>query len=300
MFKPLRLLVNELQTGEYEFSAHFEYSPNDYEDNAQFRWQIRSNDSWGLRTKGVLLPHDPDSSKHIHMAAVLPPSWDGGKLLLEIGDTRGLKEFATAVDRYDQPVDLILPLSDSALTAVGHSLGEAHRTAIQIPSQQFGWDFLGLGKRKLSIVDIQAPSLSASDFSGFGSQVISPAVATVYDAKGGQEDVLEIGVMPQDLSFFTENLMRALGNYVILEHSPEMYSVLAHLQRGSLKVEKGQRVAAGDPIAALGNSGYSSGPHLHFHVMDGPDILTSSPLPVVLHLEDGVFDPRGGDIISNA
>jgi murein DD-endopeptidase MepM/ murein hydrolase activator NlpD len=35
-------------------------------------------------------------------------------------------------------------------------------------------------------------------------------------------------------------------------------------------VEEGDHVRSGQRIARLGNSGYSSGPHLHFHVMDAP------------------------------
>lgn len=42
-----------------------------------------------------------------------------------------------------------------------------------------------------------------------------------------------------------------------------------HLQRGSVRVVKGQRVAAGEWIARTGNSGNSSGPHCHIHVMRG-------------------------------
>lgn len=44
----------------------------------------------------------------------------------------------------------------------------------------------------------------------------------------------------------------------------------------------GDQLKTGQVIAALGNSGNSDAPHLHFHVMDGPDPLASNGLPFVL------------------
>jgi murein DD-endopeptidase MepM/ murein hydrolase activator NlpD len=49
----------------------------------------------------------------------------------------------------------------------------------------------------------------------------------------------------------------------------------AHLQAGSIKVKEGDRVKRGDLLGLVGNSGNTSAPHLHFHVMDGPSALTS-------------------------
>src|SRR3712207_8545465 len=49
----------------------------------------------------------------------------------------------------------------------------------------------------------------------------------------------------------------------------------AHLQRGSVEVEVGDEVQAGDQLGLLGNTGNSSAPHLHFHVMAGPSPVGS-------------------------
>ena len=56
----------------------------------------------------------------------------------------------------------------------------------------------------------------------------------------------------------------------------------AHLQSGSLKVKQGDKIKRGDPIGLVGNSGNTSAPHLHFHVMDGPSPLTSEGVPYVI------------------
>jgi murein DD-endopeptidase MepM/ murein hydrolase activator NlpD len=45
--------------------------------------------------------------------------------------------------------------------------------------------------------------------------------------------------------------------------------VFMHLRQGSLLVSKGDQVAAGQPIAQVGNTGGSSGPHLHFEIWEG-------------------------------
>jgi murein DD-endopeptidase MepM/ murein hydrolase activator NlpD len=61
-----------------------------------------------------------------------------------------------------------------------------------------------------------------------------------------------------------------------------LYMLYAHLQSGSLKVKKGDKIKRGDVIGLVGNSGNTSAPHLHFHVMDGPSQLTSEGVPYVI------------------
>lgn len=56
----------------------------------------------------------------------------------------------------------------------------------------------------------------------------------------------------------------ARGNYLILDHGNGMETVYA--QCLSLSVEEGDPVEAGAPIAAVGSTGLSTGPHLHFEV----------------------------------
>ena len=55
------------------------------------------------------------------------------------------------------------------------------------------------------------------------------------------------------------------GNYVIIDHENGYQTLYAHLQKPA-PVTKGQRVAQGTKIGLVGNTGYSTGPHLHFTV----------------------------------
>lgn len=52
------------------------------------------------------------------------------------------------------------------------------------------------------------------------------------------------------------------GNYIVVKHSGDMETLYGHLQRSL--VVKGQYLRGGDPLALGGNSGNSTGPHLHF------------------------------------
>lgn len=76
------------------------------------------------------------------------------------------------------------------------------------------------------------------------------------------------------------------GNYVVqrfTQNGQDYYAYYAHLKPGtaSAAVRVGQRITAGDQVGELGNSGNTDGPHLHFHVMDGPNPLASSGVPYV-------------------
>lgn len=59
-----------------------------------------------------------------------------------------------------------------------------------------------------------------------------------------------------------------VANSVVVEHEGGLTTRYWHLQRGSVAVEVGQEVARGDTLGAVGSSGFSSLPHLHFEVED--------------------------------
>jgi hypothetical protein len=69
------------------------------------------------------------------------------------------------------------------------------------------------------------------------------------------------------------------GNFVILDIGLGRYAFYAHLIPGSLRVRVGDRVRKGQVLGLVGNSGNSTEPHLHFHVMDGTSPLGSEGIP---------------------
>lgn len=60
------------------------------------------------------------------------------------------------------------------------------------------------------------------------------------------------------------------GNTVVVEFGPDLYVQLSHLRSGSVTVDVGDRVEAGDLIGTCGNSGFSLEPHLHMQVQNTP------------------------------
>jgi murein DD-endopeptidase MepM/ murein hydrolase activator NlpD len=56
------------------------------------------------------------------------------------------------------------------------------------------------------------------------------------------------------------------GNFVRILHNDGTMGVYLHLMRGSVSVREGERVVVGSALARSGNTGNSTGPHLHFVV----------------------------------
>lgn len=87
------------------------------------------------------------------------------------------------------------------------------------------------------------------------------------------------------------------GNHVVLKIGDGIFALYAHLRDGSIEVHEGQKVKRGQAIARIGNSGNSSAPHLHFHMMNGPDPNLAEGIPFVfasfdLLLEGYRFKPE--------
>ena len=61
------------------------------------------------------------------------------------------------------------------------------------------------------------------------------------------------------------------GNNVIIRHRHGFYTRYAHML--SFRVQVGQRVQQGDVIGHIGNTGMSTGPHLHYEVHIGSDVV---------------------------
>ncbi|HOV37323.1 MAG TPA: peptidoglycan DD-metalloendopeptidase family protein [Spirochaetales bacterium] len=61
------------------------------------------------------------------------------------------------------------------------------------------------------------------------------------------------------------------GNYIIIRHKYGFYTRYAHLQR--ILVNRGQEVSQGQVIGTMGNTGLSTGPHLHYEVRIGAEVV---------------------------
>lgn len=96
----------------------------------------------------------------------------------------------------------------------------------------------------------------------------------------------------------TENIG---GNMLVIDMGGGNFALYAHLQRGSLKAKLGDRVKVGQVIGLLGDTGNSTAPHLHFHVMDGPSPLDANGLPYVFtrFSSQGVLAPGSDDGIQD-
>jgi hypothetical protein len=111
---------------------------------------------------------------------------------------------------------------------------------------------------------------------GFGADLLAVADGIVVAARDDMPDEVPLQA-PQHLLEPNDYA----GNHVILEIAPGLYAFYAHMEAGSVAVEVGDRVSAGDVLGRLGNSGSTAGPHLHFGLLDYPDPFVGESVPMV-------------------
>jgi murein DD-endopeptidase MepM/ murein hydrolase activator NlpD len=190
--------------------------------------------------------------------------------------------------RYATKTNLRLPFAGPWYVAAGgRTLKQNHHVA--------GWD-IRFAYDFIAVEDAESkPRLKNSDYAGWGRQILAPADGIIRVAVDSRPDN-EPGV---------PNVTDIYGNHVVIDHQNGEYSFLLHLQQGSVRVRVGQTVHRGDVLGLCGNSGDSSGPHLHYHLQDrvGSD---GKGLPAQFHdyLTAGkvttVGEPTQGLVIANS
>lgn len=92
----------------------------------------------------------------------------------------------------------------------------------------------------------------------------------------------------------TSNYNRFNGNYLIVDHGNGFKTRYLHLQRSLVK--KGDRVERGQEIGLLGNTGRSTGPHLHYTILYNGDPIDPYRFVRVAAVLDGSVPASGGSV----
>ena len=199
-------------------------------------------------------------------------------------DGAGAAVSTTTVDVVDQrPAHLGPPLRGGDLIDLAGCCSSDHtRALLAFPdglflAQRYAIDFMRVdvaaalaGGDPLAHGD---PTLNES-YLTFGNEVLAVTDGRIADVRDGMPENVPSVVPPPSVA-------TAAGNYVVEALDDGRFALYAHVQPGSLRVHPGQRVRRGDVLALLGNTGNSTGPHLHFHVMDRPAPLDANGLPYV-------------------
>ncbi len=131
-------------------------------------------------------------------------------------------------------------------------------------------------KNSSSATTTTTNSNSASGSYGFGWPVANPVIGTSYGASGrlwssghhtGVDFKASVGTpifSIGDGQVFDTGYSSAYGNYVEIYHGNNIYSFYAHASR--VQVSVGQKVSKGTQIMLAGQTGNTTGPHLHFEI----------------------------------
>ncbi len=183
--------------------------------------------------------------------------------------------------------ELIFPLAGAWWVASGPGFHTQHRWAIP---EEFGLDLV---KFDASGKTHRGDGTKFTDYYAYGAKIVAPAAGKVILAITSESEDPKALRRPDETleAFFTRllgdqaarmarGIPGILGNGIVIDHGNGEFSLLAHMKPGSVKVAVGDTVAKGQIVGALGSSGNSTEPHLHYHVCDKPDPLLCAGIPL--------------------
>lgn len=203
-----------------------------------------------------------------------------------------LYKYLNSVQRFQNKhfTAISLPFFGKWNVEQGHDGAHTHKA-----EWKHAWDFV--------IADDEGKThsqtgLQATDYYGYNKPVVAAADGVVEAVVNHVPDN-EIGAV---------NTQDNWGNRILIRHAEGVYTNTCHLLADSLKVAEGDYVKRGQIIGALGNSGRSPQPHIHFQVQSTPSPESKTQLyPIGYYLRHAAGSvklksfsvPEEHDVVSN-
>ena len=160
-----------------------------------------------------------------------------------------------------------------------------HRGSVQsvngslYDSQRFAIDWMRLDDQGRLV---HGDESDVHNYSDYGADVLAVANAKVVSVLNSLDDQVP-GRLPEPSSITIETVD---GNHVVLDLGDGRFAFYAHLQKNSIRVRPGDSVKKGAVLGKLGNTGNTSAPHLHFHIMNRPSPMAADGIPYVIDTFD--------------
>jgi len=212
-----------------------------------------------------------------------PPELDLSRLRFnfkfDVGnDTKYTVETVINPKTFTPKAKLQLPVAGKVLVHDGHDFyGHHRRLPLLDPMAQalrwnrnfmrYSYDFV--------VTDDQGKmykgeGLRNEDWYGWGKPVLAPAGGTVIRAVSNIPDNAKGKRPPFSREQFVADPTVMWGNHVEIDHGNGEISLLAHLKEGSVKLQQGDKVKAGQQVGEMGFSGDAFLVHLHYDLKNAP------------------------------
>ena len=178
------------------------------------------------------------------------------------------------VEFHSNKTDLYFPLRGTWWAIQGSDWSDLHKQ--EVLSQAYAVDFARLGADSRTF---DGRGVALEDHYSWDQPVYATAGGKVAAVTFDMPDLVP-GVLPDPL-MLRGDPRRTLGNSVAVSHGNGEFSYYACLQQASLAVNEGQMVKRGALLGRVGNSGVTPGPHLHFHLAEGPHPFIDQGLPAL-------------------
>ena len=264
----------ELSNGRYTVERQ-EWTTELLAKNKGLKYRISPDTPLASPLRMFTLPEAFDLHFYFRLPQAL--AIDSATVGVKVADAKGRQAeqiLRIPIQYYQQKTSLIFPFRGRGVVGQDWITNGGHGGGI---GTDFAIDVRGLDQNYAEQKNDADENSSAS---GWGREILAPSAGIVTYARNDVPNNPRQG--DPGTNWFAglhDPVLAFMGNCVIIDHGNSEYSVLAHLQQGSVTVKVGERVAVGQVIGKLGNSGNSFGPHLHYQLQSGPQLFQGQSLP---------------------